>query len=1164
LRQLLRRGASVLLVLAFAWVIAGPADAAVPSGFTDTQITPLASPEGLAFTPDGRLLVTTQTGFVRVISNGTLLPTPALDLRAKLCNDNEGGIPGVAVDPNFASNRFVYLYYTFKKSGVCEYGGTPNSPVNRVSRFVLSASNTIDPLSEVVLLDNMPSPEAGHIGGDLQFGKDGFLYVSIGDGQCDYLKNSGCFAANDASRDQNVLLGKVARITRDGAIPPGNPFTGADSGRCNTAGRTTAAKCQETYAWGFRNPFRMGFDPNAAGTRFYINDVGEQTWEEIDLGQAGADYGWNVREGFCKLASKTDCGPPPAGMTNPIYAYGRSAGCTAVTGAAFVPNGFWPASYDGSYLFGDFVCGKIFQLVPSGGGGFTASEFASLGAQTMVAMTFGPSSTGRSLYYTSYAGEVRRIDYVGAGNRAPTAMATASPTAGPVPLMVNFDASASSDPDPGDSLTYIWHFGDGTPQFTTTSPMTSHTYSVKGTYSAILVVRDKAGATSSSISIRIVAGDNPPAPRIDFPTASDRFIVGQTITLRGSATDPEDGPLPNSALLWEVKRFHIDHTHPWLQPTTGNNIPIQAPPPEDLQPNTTANSYLIISLTATDSAGASTTVTRIMRPNLVSITFDSTPSGVTIPVNETTVTTPQTLTSWQGLGLDVAAPTSVTQGGTTYTFSSWSDGSTQATRTITTPASATTYKATYQAAGTGATFSIGTGADDGDLNRSGSSYPPAGAPAANATGTVFTAGRRFLFGGYEVLVPLLRFNTSGLPDNAIVTSARLRLNVTGTADVDNRKLVAEWYPGTNWPIDASDYALSSSANALTGADITQIAIGRNDFPLSGLASISKTGYTGLRLHVDGGQPTGDNYVQIASLENTTLTEPQLIVTYSTGQAPANTAPPTVTGTPAVGQTLTASTGTWTGTPPITYSYQWQRCTTAGVCTDVAGATGSSYVVASADTGYRMRVRVAATNGAGSSSAFSAQTAVVSAASGTTVTFRVSVSGDDGNLTADGSTYPPNGTPVANTAGSVLTAGRRNMPFGYENMVGLIRFDTSSLPDNATITSAKLRFYVSAKADGDSRNFVGEWYAGVHWPIDPADYVLNTRSDAFSVDITSLASPASVDIPLTSPGSIVRTGTTGFRMSVDGGQPATDNYVQIAAYDHPTLSEPQLIVTYTSP
>ena len=352
--------------------------------------------------PTARLLVTTQFGEVRLIDGGTLAPDPALDLAGSLCTADEMGLLGAAVDPAFTGNGFVYLYYTRSKPGRC---------VNRVSRFTMSGA-TISAASEQVLLDEIPAT-GNHNGGDLRFGNDGYLYVSVGDGGCDYAGDSGCAGQNDASRDRHVLLGKILRITSAGGIPASNPFQGAGTARCNVTGRTAAGStCQETFAWGLRNPFRFAFDPNTSGTRFYINDVGQGVWEEVDLAQAGADYGWNVREGPCANDSETNCGPPPAGMTNPIYAYSHSeTGCAAITGGAFVPNGAWPAAYDGAYLYGDYTCGKIFQLLPDAGGGFVRSEFATdVGA--VVNMTFGPSAGGQALYYTNYSngGEVRRIE----------------------------------------------------------------------------------------------------------------------------------------------------------------------------------------------------------------------------------------------------------------------------------------------------------------------------------------------------------------------------------------------------------------------------------------------------------------------------------------------------------------------------------------------------------------------------------------------------------------------------------------------------------------------------------------------------------------------------------------------------------------------------------
>jgi hypothetical protein len=181
------------------------------------------------------------------------------------------------------------------------------------------------------------------------------------------------------------------------------------------------------------------------------------------------------------------------------------------------------------------------------------------------------------------------------------------------------------------------------------------------------------------------------------------------------------------------------------------------------------------------------------------------------------------------------------------------------------------------------TFSLAAGADDGDLQmRSPASqgYPPTGAADASSSGSVMTAGRRLAFGNYSVLVPLLRFDTSGLPDGATITSATLKLYVVGKADADDRGLMAEWYAASNWPIDGADYSLDSTGSALAGSDITAITVGAvNSFALSGLSGVSTTGSTGLRLHVSGGVPAGDNYAQFASFENAN-TEAQLVVTWT--------------------------------------------------------------------------------------------------------------------------------------------------------------------------------------------------------------------------------------------------------------------------------------------
>ena len=350
---------------------------------------------------------------MRVVQNGSLLATPAVNLSGQICTNSERGLLGVAVDPAFATNGFVFLYYSFNKAGDCGTG-----TVNRVTRFVMTG-NTL--AGEVGAARQHPLARRQPQRRRPQFGKDGMLYVSVGDGGCDYPGGtpSGCAGANDAARDRHVLRGQdPAHRPQTAPSPPATPSPAPAPPAATPAPSPSGQICQETFAWGLRNPFRIAFDPNAAGTRFYINDVGQNAWEEIDLGAAGADYGWNVREGHCATGSTTNCGPPPAGMTNPIFDYGRADGCGSITGGAFVPTGVWPAEYQGKYLFADYVCGRIFRLDPNGVGGFTRVDFATgLGGGSAGQPPLRARANGsQALYYTTYAsgGQVRRIVHTAA------------------------------------------------------------------------------------------------------------------------------------------------------------------------------------------------------------------------------------------------------------------------------------------------------------------------------------------------------------------------------------------------------------------------------------------------------------------------------------------------------------------------------------------------------------------------------------------------------------------------------------------------------------------------------------------------------------------------------------------------------------------------------
>ena len=261
----------------------------LPPGFSDSLVTAVGAPTALAFTPDGRLLITTQGGTLRVVQGGTLLGAAALTLGSEVCSNSERGLLGVAVDPAFTSNRFVYLFYTFNKNAAGCPTSSQTSPVERVSRFTLPDTNVIDPASELVLIDNALNFAGIHNGGDVRFGTDGYLYAGIGDGGCDYAGDSGCGGSNDASRDRNILNGKIVRIAKDGSLPPDNPFLGAGTARCNTGPAAAGPICQETYLWGLRNPFRFAFQP--ATGRPHVNDVGQGAWDNAILGLFGTPAG---------------------------------------------------------------------------------------------------------------------------------------------------------------------------------------------------------------------------------------------------------------------------------------------------------------------------------------------------------------------------------------------------------------------------------------------------------------------------------------------------------------------------------------------------------------------------------------------------------------------------------------------------------------------------------------------------------------------------------------------------------------------------------------------------------------------------------------------------------------------------------------------------------
>lgn len=276
----------------------------------------------LAVAPDGRLFVTEIGGAIRVVRDGVLQAQPFATVNA--LTGGERGLLGVALSPGFGSMGWVYVYYTTTE------GGTHN----RISRF--AAFGDVAGSAEEILVDLPPlSAATNHNGGALAFGPDGRLYVAVGDNA------NGALAPLLTSP-----FGKMLRFNADGSIPGDNPFFAQTTG-VNRA----------IWARGLRNPYTFAFQPGTG--RMHINDVGQSSWEEINLGRAGADYGWPSTEGATSV---------PA-FDTPVLAYGRSASPTLFNGGAIVGGAFYnPASalfgsdYLGDYFFADYVAGWIYRL----------------------------------------------------------------------------------------------------------------------------------------------------------------------------------------------------------------------------------------------------------------------------------------------------------------------------------------------------------------------------------------------------------------------------------------------------------------------------------------------------------------------------------------------------------------------------------------------------------------------------------------------------------------------------------------------------------------------------------------------------------------------------------------------------------------------------------
>jgi len=609
--------------------------ATLPSGFIETTLASgIASPTAMAIAPGGPIFVCSQTGALRVIKNGVLLTTPFVTLSVD--SVGERGLLGVALDPHFTLNHYIYLYYTVP--------GNPSH--NRVVRLTANG-DVVLPGSRVILLELDPlSTATNHNGGALHFGADGNLYIAVGDN-----------AEGSNSQNLSNLLGKILRIVPDGTIPSDNPFV-----------QSTTAR-HEIWAFGLRNPFTFAF--RGTTNLMYINDVGQSTWEEIDLGLAGANYGWPATEG-----PTTN----PA-YKSPVYYYGHSDGC-AITGGAFyspsTPN--FPSSYVGKYFFGDYCSGFIRILNPSTA---QATNFIT-GASQPVDIHVGADG---SLYYLARGtGSVMKVRYT--TNLFPIITTQPKSQLISAGYPVTFSVAASG-PSP---YSYQWmRNGVNMTGATASSYKFATTLADNGAQFRVRV-SNAYGSASSNTATLSVTSDKPPTSQILTPAVGATYFGGMVVNYSGSASDKEDGTLPASAFTWRVDFHHDSHVHPFIPPTTGSKTGTFTMPNRG---EVSSNVYYYITLKVVDSVGLTSTTVRYILPRKANMTFATQPAGLKISLDGGSGRiTPFTVTGVVGIIRSIAAPSPQTLNGLSYNFQSWSDGGARS-HEISTPAVNTTDTANF-------------------------------------------------------------------------------------------------------------------------------------------------------------------------------------------------------------------------------------------------------------------------------------------------------------------------------------------------------------------------------------------------------------------------------------------------------------------------------------
>lgn len=660
----------------------------LPTGFLHEPLfSGLRTPTDMAILPSGDILVTekgvgwenSSPTHIKLIyeANGRMYSKDLLTIATNAAGDS--GLLGVILDPNFADNKRFYLWHStpgttfqWKLDGTAKY---------RLTRFTLdSVERKIVSGSALVILDNIERTIT-HGGGGLAFNNQGHLFVAIGDA-------SEHLQIPHVSQDLTTPLGKILRIQPTDlgyTVPLDNPFIGRDDA------------LPEIYALGLRNPFRMIHRP--IDDSIYLGDVGENIWEELNLLQAGANFGWPMREGPCQQGMQLPC-ERTTNYSEPIMFYEHWAEAEpgrggAITGIASYDGNQYPSTYHNKIFVADLNSQFIAAVEPSATGYYTGPHFAeNMGAITDI------EYFDESLYMLEISmGAISRIRYYG-DESPPSADLRSDIVTGAAPLAVRLDGSNSNNPN-GEPLLYEWHINDGSEITSTSVPTLEHTFLTDGDYQAALVVIDSEARRSptATLSINVYSGELPEINIVHSNLLSrttfhggDEFIFWPVRT--AGITDLE----PTQPYTWDISLHHNQHSHPLVANlnTTSDSIRI----PKKNHGNN--NIWYEIGLTMHTENGQKIRVSKELRPQYTELEINVTQNiSGTLTIDGQSYTFPNTHTMIVGMDYTVEMPDLVTKVSEFSKFDGWEDSPTgsqtnnSSSRVITLPPERSVITASY-------------------------------------------------------------------------------------------------------------------------------------------------------------------------------------------------------------------------------------------------------------------------------------------------------------------------------------------------------------------------------------------------------------------------------------------------------------------------------------